>query len=174
MRTPGGSLGPDVAALPANQASRQAPRGPDEAAGHDDALDLADLLLAASAVIDAHRRAALDRLGLTPSLARALRVLDVDGGLPMGELACRLRCDASNVTGIVGRLETRGLVTREVARHDRRVKVLVVTREGRAVRRRLGEAFAAPPEPIRRLPSEQRAALAAALRGMLECQEGRS
>ena len=34
--------------------------------------------------------------------------------MPMGELARRLDCDTSNITGIVDRLETRGLITRAV------------------------------------------------------------
>ena len=45
----------------------------------------------------------------------------------MSELANALFCDNSNVTGIVDRLEERGLVRREAAEGDRRVKLLVLT-----------------------------------------------
>ena len=45
----------------------------------------------------------------------------------MSELAGILGCDNSNVTGIVDRLEYRGLVERRPAEHDRRVKLLALT-----------------------------------------------
>ncbi|HEX7275788.1 MAG TPA: MarR family transcriptional regulator [Acidimicrobiales bacterium] len=51
--------------------------------------------------------------------------------LSMGELADRLFCDASNVTGIVDRLEARGLVERQPDPDDRRVRRLVLTDAGR-------------------------------------------
>lgn len=51
----------------------------------------------------------------------------------MGELADMLCCDASNVTGIVDRLEARGVVERQVVPGDRRVKRIVLTERGRAL-----------------------------------------
>jgi DNA-binding MarR family transcriptional regulator len=76
----------------------------------------------------------------------------------MGRLAGGLGCDASNITGVVDRLEARGLVQRKAAERDRRVKVLVVTERGLDLRRRLLLRMAEPPEPIRRLsPADQRA-----------------
>jgi len=77
---------------------------------------------------------------LTFAQARAMR--ELDQALPMGELAERLCCDASNVTGIVDRLEARGLVERRVGTDDRRVKHLVLTDAGRALRQVHCEAFA--------------------------------
>src|SRR5205823_12846166 len=68
--------------------------------------------------------AALHRLGLSFPQAHALRLLDPEEPLPMSALAERLICDASNVTGIVDRLEARGLVERRSAEGDRRVKAL--------------------------------------------------
>jgi DNA-binding MarR family transcriptional regulator len=59
------------------------------------------------------------------------------------ELAERLELDPSNITGVVDRLEEAGLLRREPQPGDRRVKLLVLTDEGRtlaqAVRRRAGE-----------------------------------
>jgi DNA-binding MarR family transcriptional regulator len=55
------------------------------------------------------------------------------------ELAQCLHFDASNVTDIVDRLETRGLVSRTIDPSDRRVRRLVLTAEGEAVRRKLFE-----------------------------------
>src|SRR6478736_1876479 len=45
---------------------------------------------------------------LSPPQVHALRLLDPDEPKPMSELAERLHCDNSNVTGIVDRLEDRG------------------------------------------------------------------
>ena len=70
---------------------------------------------------------------LSPPQAKALRYLAHAGPVPMRELACGLHCDASNVTGIVDRLEQRGLVERRAAPTDRRVKSLVVTPTGEAL-----------------------------------------
>lgn len=71
---------------------------------------------------------------LDMSFPQAMALRELDGPLPMRELAQRLCCDASNVTGIVDRLEARGLVERRTAPEDRRVKYLVLTDEGRALR----------------------------------------
>ena len=48
--------------------------------------------------------------------------------LPMGVLAEILQCDASNITGVVDGLESRGLVERRVSTKDRRIKHLTLTR----------------------------------------------
>jgi len=62
------------------------------------------------------------------------------------------------VTGIVDRLEERGLVQRQSSPADRRMRVLVVTEDGAQLRGRMLERLAAPPEPIARLSeSDQRA-----------------
>ncbi len=60
-----------------------------------------------------------------------------DGGMPMRELAGRISCDPSQVTGIADRLEDLGLVERRPNPADRRVKLLVVTAEGERVSSRL-------------------------------------
>jgi MarR family transcriptional regulator, organic hydroperoxide resistance regulator len=61
---------------------------------------------------------------------QALALLRLDQPLPMRELAEKLFCDASNITGIVDRLEGRHLVERKVDEADRRVKNLLLTPEG--------------------------------------------
>lgn len=95
---------------------------------------------------------------LSPTQVHVLRLLEPGKAVPMGRLAGGLGCDASNITGVVDRLEARGLVQRQAAERDRRVKVLVVTERGLDVRRRLLVRMAEPPEPIRRLsPADQRA-----------------
>ena len=75
----------------------------------------------------------------------------------MSDLAEALHCDNSNVTGIVDRLEDRGLVERRSATHDRRVKMLVVTERGAEVRERLAERLEEAPPPLAGLtPEDQR------------------
>ncbi|BDT91333.1 MarR family winged helix-turn-helix transcriptional regulator [Nocardia sputorum] len=69
---------------------------------------------------------------LTASQGKALTVLR-RGPVAMRALAETLACDASNVTGIINRLEKRGLVRREVNESDRRVTNLVITSEGEQV-----------------------------------------
>ncbi|MEA2704289.1 MAG: hypothetical protein QOD63_2234 [Actinomycetota bacterium] len=68
---------------------------------------------------------------LSPQQAKAFQALKQP--LSMGELAEHLFCDASNVTGIVDRLESRGLVERKPDPNDRRVKRLVLTPQGRTL-----------------------------------------
>lgn len=75
------------------------------------------------------------RLDLT--LPQAMLLYGLDRPTPMREVADRRHCDASNVTGIVDRLETRGLVVRRTPADDRRVKELVLTEEGRRIHERL-------------------------------------
>jgi DNA-binding MarR family transcriptional regulator len=81
--------------------------------------------------------AAVARFELSVAQAKALRYLAQAGPVPMRELAGGLHCDASNVTGIVDRLEQRGLVSRQITPHDRRVKSLVVTRDGALLARKV-------------------------------------
>ena len=88
---------------------------------------------------------------LSPMQAHVLRLLEPEQPLPMRSLAGKLCCDASNVTGIVDRLEQRGLVERRPSPADRRVKMLVVTRSGMTLRRRMLARLAEAPEPIARL-----------------------
>jgi len=65
-------------------------------------------------------------------------------------------CDASNVTGIVDKLEARGLARREQA-EDRRVKVLTLTKEGEALRTTLrAQALHPPPWVLGLSRDEQR------------------
>jgi len=67
--------------------------------------------------------------------------------------ALALVCDASNVTGIVDKLEARGLAQRE-AGEDRRVKVLRLTPQGEALRAEMRRTLLDPPAWIRELPRD--------------------
>ena len=91
---------------------------------------------------------------LAPAQLGALKALDPEDPLPMRELAQALACDNSNVTGIVDRLEARGLVERRASTDDRRVKMLVVTEAGKDLRRRVKARMEEPPEALKRLTPE--------------------
>ncbi|MBT2529026.1 MarR family transcriptional regulator [Streptomyces sp. ISL-99] len=83
--------------------------------------------------------------GLSASQAKTLGVLRAPAS--MRALATTLACDASNITGIVDRLEKRDLVRREVSPNDRRVKNVVLTPAGEetvdAIRARMHTTHAA-------------------------------
>jgi DNA-binding MarR family transcriptional regulator len=108
---------------------------------------------------------------LAPQQAIALRMLGA-GPRKMGELARALFCDNSNVTGIVDRLEERGLVRREAAEGDRRVKLLVLTEEGERMRVEITKRMAEPPPPIAALPEKDQRRLRDILRRALEAEVG--
>ena len=94
---------------------------------------------------------------LSPAQCHVLHLIEPDRPLPMGRLAEALACDASNVTGLVDRLESRGLVRRQAAA-DRRVKVLELTPAGVRLRSTVLERMTNPPGSLDRLsPDEQRA-----------------
>jgi MarR family transcriptional regulator, organic hydroperoxide resistance regulator len=86
---------------------------------------------------------------LSPPQAIVMRLLSEPR--PMGDLATAMHCDNSNITGIVDRLEERGLVKREPADYDRRVKLIAVTDAGSRLRDQLNRRFAEPPEAIANL-----------------------
>ena len=104
---------------------------------------------------------------LTPTQGLVMRLLDPRTPLAMNALAEAMVCDASNVTGVVDKLEARGLIVRQAVENDRRVKHLAVTDRGRELRRKLFAAAAKPPEPIAKLSRDSRDKLSGVLRALL-------
>jgi MarR family transcriptional regulator, organic hydroperoxide resistance regulator len=101
---------------------------------------------------------------LTPMQLHALRALEPGVELTMSALAGSLFCDASNVTGIVDRLEDRGLIERRPAAHDRRVKMLTVTDQGARLREEVVQRLSEPPPWLAGLPRADQRTLRDALR----------
>jgi DNA-binding MarR family transcriptional regulator len=98
---------------------------------------------------------AASELDLHPAQAGAL--LQLASPLPMNELAAMLACDNSNVTGLVDRLEARGLVGRQASPEDRRIKRIVLTPAGVRMREQLMQRVGRPPPGFERLSTaEQR------------------
>ncbi|MET8407280.1 MarR family transcriptional regulator [Streptomyces sp. NPDC005195] len=103
---------------------------------------------------------------LTGAQARLLGLLSLEP-LPMRRLAQKLKCEPSNVTGIVDRLELRGLVERRPDPSDRRVKLAAATEEGRRVAHSLRESLRFAREPLAGLSREERVSLRDLLQRML-------
>jgi DNA-binding MarR family transcriptional regulator len=119
---------------------------------------LVQAFLALSEQMRRHYGARVAEFDLTPPLAHLMREL-APGPRPMGELAERLACDASNVTGLTDRLESRGLAERQPSPSDRRVKVVALTEEGERVQRALWERLMTDSPVTAGLSREQQRAL---------------
>ena len=115
----------------------------------------------------AHMPSLAADLELSPAQCHVLHLIEPGRDLPMGQLANRLACDASNVTGLVDRLESRGLVRRRPSEHDRRIKVLQLTAAGCRVRDMLVERMSAPPPILNRLSQRDHEALVRILTRLL-------
>jgi DNA-binding MarR family transcriptional regulator len=108
------------------------------------------------------------QLNLSPVQCHVLHLMRPGEPIPMGRLAETLACDASNVTGLVDRLESRGLIARRPSTDDRRVKVLVLTPTGTRLRQQLHKRMADPPDPFQRLSAAERRSLVRILERLLE------
>ena len=97
--------------------------------------------------------------GLNPGSLKALLELDPDNPAPMRALAEAWHCDASNVTWLVDQLEARNLVERRVSTTDRRVKTVVLTDDGVALRASVETHLHQAPEDLLKLDDADLAAL---------------
>jgi len=86
----------------------------------------------------------------------------------MSRLAETLSCDASNVTGLVDRLESRGLVRRQPSPEDRRVKALQLTPRGARMRAQLLRRMARRSLPLSRLSRDERRTLVKILEALVD------
>jgi MarR family transcriptional regulator, organic hydroperoxide resistance regulator len=105
--------------------------------------------------------------GLTPQQTSTLWLLEKNEKLAMSELAEMLMCDASNVTGIVDKLESRGLAQR-VPGEDRRVKMLTLTPAGQKHCVEFHDRLFEPPEWLLKLSKEDQRTLRDLLRRAVE------
>jgi DNA-binding MarR family transcriptional regulator len=96
---------------------------------------------------------------LSPIQCHVLHLIEPGRPVPMGRLAETLSCDASNITGLVDRLESRGLVERWPSADDRRVKVLQLTPTGSRLRAQLLRRISGRSHPLSRLSLDERRTL---------------
>jgi DNA-binding MarR family transcriptional regulator len=105
---------------------------------------------------------------LSPAQCHVLHLIEPRRPLPMSRLADTLSCDASNVTGLVDRLESRGLVRRQPSPRDRRVKVLQLTPTGLRLRAQLLRGMAGRSLPLSRLAPAERRTLVKILEALVD------
>ena len=108
---------------------------------------------------------------LTPPQAYLLQLLEPGKPMAMHGLAGALACDASNITGLVDKLEARGLIQRQPDRGDRRVKMIVVTAAGAKFRKGLLERLLEPPAFLASLPEDRKKTLHTILKGAVNAAE---
>jgi DNA-binding MarR family transcriptional regulator len=123
----------------------------------DVSTELAELVFGLMHAIKDHLLKKLAEFDLTPSQADALRNLDQP--FSQRELAQCLHFDASNVTDIADRLEARGLIERRVDPNDRRVRRLMLTPQGTALRDELFGGFLQDAPFFQALTTTEQAAL---------------
>ncbi len=120
-----------------------------------DTAELMELLSVSLGVYYGEFTVAAASENLTASQGKALAVLR-RGPAPMRALAETMTCDASNITGIVDRLEKRGLVRREAGTSDRRVKNVILTAEGERVADTIRAKMRTTRDGLERLDDEDR------------------
>jgi DNA-binding MarR family transcriptional regulator len=119
-------------------------------------------LLHAAQLLQERIERALEDVGLSSAKHGVLRILHEAGDpLPLGELAGRAHCVRSNMTQLIDRLETEGLVRRSSDSADRRVVRAELTDVGR-------ERAQAGNRKIEALQSEYAAAVPEADRAAIE------
>ena len=111
-----------------------------------------------------------DEFDLSPIQCHVLHLIEPGRPLPMSRLADTLSCDASNVTGLVDRLESRGLVRRRPSPRDRRVKVLHLTPTGARLRAQLLRQMTGRSLPLSRLSPDQQRTLVEILEALVDEQ----
>ena len=109
------------------------------------------------------------RLGIPAPFIKALHTLDCP--MAMKELGKRMHCDPSFVTLLADMLEKRGLARREPHPADRRVKNIVLTSEGEALKQRVETEITTRMPWNRALNKSERAQLLALIRKMLNADE---
>lgn len=103
--------------------------------------------------------AVASQFDLSPMGIKALYLLEPGIEIPMSRVADQCGCDASNITGIVDRMESRGLIERRDSPSDRRVKLIALTDEGAEVRGQVLDRLYEPPAAITGLSAADQRAL---------------
>lgn len=121
--------------MAASAAAVPAPRDRETSLTKDDRLDLRvwfRLLTCATHIERSVRQGLREEFGITLPRFDLLSQLDRAGeGLTMGELSRRLMVTNGNVTGLIDRLVTEGLVARQPAPNDRRAQLVRLTPAGK-------------------------------------------
>lgn len=119
----------EAAALPLDAETKVIERPSD----HKDELRLWLRLFSCKMLIEGEiRRRLRDNFDMTLPRFDLMAQLDkAPGGMKLGELSQRLMVSNGNITGLVDRLVTQGLLDRQPAPNDRRTQLVKLTAEGR-------------------------------------------
>ncbi len=108
------------------------------------------------------------RLSVPGTFIKALSMLECP--MAMKDLGKRMHCDPSFVTVVADMLEKRGLARREAHPGDRRIKYLVLTGDGLALKRRIQSELATRMPWSRALTEDEREQLLTLIRKMLKAE----
>jgi DNA-binding MarR family transcriptional regulator len=130
----------DAAALPLDAETKVIERPSD----HKDELRLWLRLFSCKMLIESEiRRRLRDNFDITLPRFDLMAQLDkAPAGMKLGELSKRLMVSNGNITGLVDRLVTQGLLDRQPAPNDRRTQLVKLTAEGRRSFRTMANAHA--------------------------------
>jgi DNA-binding MarR family transcriptional regulator len=95
------------------------------------------------------------RLKLSPGVVKMLMRLSKEDGISMGDVARGIGVDPSYITALVDDLDQRGLARREPAPYDRRVKIIVLTDEGRKLGQEIDAVLSVPPAAFKALSAAE-------------------
>ncbi len=109
-------------------------------AAHDDVALIVQGLRRITRAVELYSHEVQREFGLTGPQLWALKNLHREGSMTAGQLAASLAVDKSSVSGLLRRLENRGLITRSRDPRDRRVVRIDLTAEARALAHRAPEA----------------------------------
>jgi DNA-binding MarR family transcriptional regulator len=101
--------------------------------------------------LEAHFTELAAKYELTAIQAKVLLLLQPEGAMTMRSIAGLLQYDASNLTGVVDRLEEMGAVRRQPHPSDRRAKGVVLTAEGQRMRKAFWDRLTSNTGPLGRL-----------------------
>lgn len=138
---------------------------PDQATADQQTVEIAGCFFDLTRRIVAQAEQLAQGLGIPSPFIKALHTLDCP--MAMKELGKRMHCDPSFVTLVTDMLEKRGLARREPDTADRRIKNIVLTDEGLALKQRVEAEITARMPWNSALSDEERAQLLALIRKML-------
>ncbi len=110
--------------------------------------EVIQLLVEMSSRLSRNFAARAAELNLSPAEGKVLLALDPDSTWSMRGLARKLGYDASNLTGVIGKLEDHGVVQRHPDQTDRRIKKITTTEKGARIREGLARRLRGDAGPV--------------------------
>jgi MarR family transcriptional regulator, lower aerobic nicotinate degradation pathway regulator len=113
--------------------------------------------------------------GITPVQFAALQSVANQPGLDQRTLAATIGFDTSTIASVIDRLEARGLLLRNIAPEDKRVRLLTLTRDGDKLLAAVGPGvLRAQERMLAPLPKSERAQFMRMLRTLVDANNSHS